>query len=77
MADYVLANAEEGDLIITAGTTGLFPYGLPVGNVTETGIEDTGLAKYAMLAPSVDFSSLEAVTVLLDFNGKGETFGEQ
>ena len=71
------STAKEGDLIITAGTTGLFPYGLPVGNVTETGIEDTGLAKYAILAPSVDFSSLEAVTVLLDFNGKGETFGEQ
>ncbi len=70
------STAAAGDLIITAGTTGLFPYGLPVGNVTETGIEDTGLAKYAIVAPSVDYASLEAVTVLLDFEGKGESFGE-
>ena len=70
------STADAGDLIITAGTTGLFPYGLPVGNVTETGIEDTGLAKYAIVAPSVDYASLEAVTVLLDFEGKGESFSE-
>lgn len=70
------STAKEGDLIITAGTTGLFPYGLPVGNVTEISLEDSGLAKNALLAPSVDFSALESVTVLLDFEGKGETFGE-
>ena len=69
------STAAGGDLIITAGTTGLFPYGLPVGNITETGIEDTGLAKYAILVPSVDYEKLEAVTVLLDFEGKGESFG--
>ena len=70
------STAKEGDLIITAGTTGLFPYGLPVGNVTEISLEESGLAKNALLAPSVDFSALETVTVLLDFEGKGETFGE-
>lgn len=70
------STAKAGDLIITAGTTGLFPYGLPVGNVTEIGLEESGLAKTALLAPSVDFSALESVTVLLDFEGKGETVGE-
>lgn len=70
------STAKEGDLIITAGTTGLFPYGLPVGNVTEINLEESGLAKTARLAPSVDFSKLESVTVLLDFEGKGESFGE-
>lgn len=71
------STAKEGDLIVTAGTTGLFPYGLTVGNITETGIEDSGLARYAMLAPSVDFTALETVTVLLDFKGKGDSFGEK
>lgn len=70
------STAEEGDLVMTAGTTGLFPYGLPVGNITEVGMEDSGLAKYAVLAPSVDLSALDSVTVLLDFKGKGDTFGE-
>lgn len=71
------SSAKEGDLVMTAGTTGLFPYGLPVGNITEVGIEDSGLARYAVLAPSVDIAALESVTVLLDFEGKGETFGEK
>ncbi|MBP0986764.1 MAG: rod shape-determining protein MreC, partial [Oscillospiraceae bacterium] len=71
-----LSTATEGDLIITAGTTGLFPYGLPVGNVTEIDLEESGISRTAHLAPSVDFSKLESVTVLLDFEGKGESFGE-
>lgn len=70
------STAKEGNLIITAGTTGLFPYGLPVGNITEIKLEESGLAKTALLAPAVDFSALESVTVLLDFEGKGETVGE-
>ncbi len=67
---------KETNLVITASTTGLFPYGLPIGNVIEVGMEDSGLAKYAVVAPSVDLTSLETVTVLLDFDGKGESFGE-
>ncbi len=65
-------SVSEGDLVITAGATGLFPYGLQIGNVTETGMEETGLTAYAAIKPSVDFSTLSSVTVLLDFEGKGE-----
>lgn len=63
---------QQGDLVMTAGTTGLFPYGLPIGNVTETRMEETGLTAYAVVKPTVDFSALDSVTVLLDFEGKGE-----
>ena len=69
--------AEPGNLVMTTGTTGLFPYGLPIGTITEVGLEETGLSRYAILAPSVDFSTLESVTVLLDFEGKGESFDEE
>ena len=65
------------NLVITAGTTGLFPYGLPIGNVTETGIESTSLAQYAVIQPTVNLSELDTVTVLLDFKGKGESIGEK
>ncbi len=65
-------NVTLGDLVITAGETGLFPYGLQIGNVTEIGMEETGLTAYAVVKPSVDFSTLTSVTVLLDFEGKGE-----
>lgn len=69
------STAKGGDLIVTAGTTGLFPYGLQIGNITDTGIEESGLSRYAFLAPCVDLSTLETVTVLLDFKGKGDSFG--
>ena len=65
------SKVREGNLVITAGTTGLFPYGLPVGNITETGIEESGLTAYAAVTPSVDLSLLSSVSVLLDFNGRG------
>ena len=67
---------KEGNLVLTAGTTGLFPYGLAVGNVIETGLEDTGLTSYAILAPAVDYEALESVSVLLDFSGKGVSVHE-
>ena len=69
------STVKAGNLVITAGTTGLFPYGLQIGCITESGIEDSGLAKYAVIAPAVDLSQLSSVTVLLDFDGKGESFG--
>ena len=39
--------------------------------IRET-MEETGLTAYAKVKPAVDFSVLESVTVLLDFEGKGE-----
>ncbi len=70
------ATLHAGDLVMTAGTTGLFPYGIPIGNIVETGMEETGLTAYAILEPSVDLEALESVSVLLDFEGKGVAFHE-
>ncbi len=70
------STVHSGDLVITAGTTGLFPYGLPIGNVVETGMAESGLTAYATLIPCVDFETLDSVTVLLDFKGKGVAFHE-
>lgn len=63
--------ARAGNLVITAGTTGLFPYGLTVGNIAETGMEENGLTAYATVIPSVDLESLRSVSVLLNFEGRG------
>ncbi|MCQ2416439.1 MAG: rod shape-determining protein MreC [Oscillospiraceae bacterium] len=65
-----------GNLVMTAGTTGLFPYGIPIGNITELGLEESGLSLYAVVSTSVDFSALESVTVLLDFDGKDASLNE-
>lgn len=70
------STVKEHNLVVTAGTTGLFPYGLQIGNVVKTGIESSSLAQYAVVRPVVDLTELESVSVLLDFAGKGESFGE-
>ena len=70
------STVQAGDLVITAGTTGLFPYGIPIGNVVQTGVAETGLTAYATIEPTVDFTALNKVTVLLDFDGKGVSFHE-
>lgn len=62
---------KAGDLAITSGSTGLFPHGWQIGTIEEVGIEETGLTSYAIIRPSVDLTTLESVSVLLDFNGKG------
>lgn len=71
------STVKSGSLVMTAGTTGLFPYGLAIGNVLETGMEESGLAQYAIIRPAVSLEDLDSVSVLLDFDGKGESFGEE
>ncbi len=54
-----------GDLIITSGTGGVFPKGIPIGKVTRVVKEEYGLFQSVTVAPAVDFSRLEEVLVLL------------
>ena len=53
-----------GDRVVTAGTDGLYPRGLPIGVVVE--IEsDAELFHSVRLTPAIDFSVLDQVFVLL------------
>jgi len=65
--DYVLKNAdvEEGDNIVTSGFGDLFPKGLPVGKVVNIEKNKRGMFQKIVVAPAVDFSTLETVLVLL------------
>ncbi len=56
---------EVGDQIVTSGTGGVFPKGLVLGTVTRVTREEYGLFQTVDVAPSVDFSRLEEVLVLL------------
>lgn len=56
---------EVGDLVITSGTGGVFPKGLPVGKVVRVEREEYGLFQAIQVAPAVDFSRLEEVLVLV------------
>ncbi|MCM1227622.1 MAG: rod shape-determining protein MreC [Clostridium sp.] len=64
---------KAGDLIITSGTSGQFPQGCKIGNVVETGVEDSGLTSYAIIEPMVNPKNVTNVMVIIDFeNDKRE-----
>lgn len=59
---------KKGDLIITSGNSGQFPQGQIIGNVVETGIEESGLTCYAVIQPAVDLSQITNVMVIKEFD---------
>lgn len=64
--DYALRSEDmiEGDLLVTSGTDGVFPRGLPVGRVTKLEKNAHGLFMDARVTPSVDVTRLEEVLVV-------------
>jgi rod shape-determining protein MreC len=65
--DYALRREEiqTGDRVVTSGTGGIFPKGLPVGKVSSSYQAPYGLFQAVKVEPAVDFSRLEEVLVLL------------
>jgi rod shape-determining protein MreC len=60
----------QGDVLVTAGwrsgdLSSLYPRGIPLCLVTQVGQSDTDLYKQIQCDPFVDFSTLEAVIVLV------------
>jgi rod shape-determining protein MreC len=60
----------RGDEVVTAGSRqgelgSLYPRGIPIGEVTSVGQTDVDLFKRVQIRPYVDFSSLDAVVVLV------------
>ncbi len=61
---------QEGDIVVTAGTSGLFPQNLVVGTVEEVALEQSGITRYAVIRPVTEISEVKNVFVLTDFLGK-------
>ena len=59
-----IANVRVGDDVFTSGLDSLFPKGLKIGSVIAISREADTLDKYAVVAPAVDFSSIEEVFVI-------------
>jgi rod shape-determining protein MreC len=64
--DYALRADDviEGDLLVTSGTDGVFPRGLPVGRVEGLKKGGQGLYQRAEVAPAVEVTRVEEVLVL-------------
>jgi len=71
-----VADIAVGDAVVTSGIDGIFPKGFVIGRV-EAVEKSGGAYKRITVQPAVDFSSLEAVLVVLaptpaqDVNGRG------
>lgn len=57
------ASVVPGDRVLTAGSDGIYPRGLPIGTVVEVG-EDGELFRTVGVAPAVDFAFLDRVYLL-------------
>ena len=67
---------KKNDLLVTDGSSGLFPKGYSVGKVKNVDMDSNGLSAYAEVEPCVDISSLESVFVITGFTGKREDTNE-
>jgi len=65
------ADVQVGDVVVTSGLGGVFPKGLLVGKVSRVEKKSYGLFQYAEVIPSVDFSRLEEVLVIVGYRGRG------
>lgn len=72
--DYALRTEDviEGDPLVTSGTDGVFPRGLPVGKVTQLDRKGHGLFQDAKVVPAVDVTRLEEVLVVTSWEQPAE-----
>ena len=57
----------RGDLAVTSGLGGRYPKGLVLGTVSDLKTEPDGLSVCAVLTPAVEFSRVQKVFVLINF----------
>lgn len=66
--NYIATEAvlRNNDQVVTVGST-VYPRDLIIGYVRDAGIDETGVAKYAVLEPAADFDHLEQVFIITDY----------
>ena len=69
------SEAAVGDLILTAGSGGIFPSGLVVGKISAIYPETNGISLYAEITPMADIQSVRDVLVLTNFTGQRSSGG--
>jgi rod shape-determining protein MreC len=67
--NYLASSAilRNNDQVVTAGST-VYPRDLILGHVVDADFDETGVAKYAILEPATDFSNLEQVFIITEYN---------
>ena len=57
-----------GEIVLTSGLGGNFPKGIPIGQVVEITQRDIDVFQNATVQPTVDFSRLELVMIVTNFD---------
>lgn len=60
------ADIVSGDTVLTSGLGSIYPKGIVIGVVEKVVNAEGGLLKYAVIAPTVDFSRLEEVMLIIN-----------
>ena len=63
---------EEGDIITSSGASGIYPKGIPLGEVIEIGYDTYDTSYYAVIEPYDNIDKVTDVAVVTDFDGLGE-----
>ena len=58
------ADLLPGDTVITSGLAGVFPKGIPIGEVTEVSRSEDGMRNQAIVTPHVDFAHIEEIMII-------------
>ena len=59
----IIRNKEQ---VVTSGST-VYPRGLIMGSIVDAGFAETGIAKYALLDPAAEISSLEQILIITQY----------
>ncbi len=59
------------DQVVTSGST-VYPRGLIMGYIVDAGFEETGVAKYALLDPAAEISSMEQVFIITKYTTEAD-----
>jgi len=59
---------QVGEVVLTSGIGVRFPKGIPIGQVIERRQRDIDIFQQAVVRPSIDFSSLELVAIVTNFD---------
>ena len=64
------ATIRNSDQLLTSGDGDIYPPGLVIGGVTDVGDDETNVAKYAVITPTVDLDAVEQVFVIKSYDIK-------
>jgi rod shape-determining protein MreC len=69
-ASYISSSAtiRNGDQLLSSGDGDIYPPGLVLGTVTDVGNDEINVAKYAVIAPTVDIQSVEQVYIIKSYS---------